>query len=215
MCRMRSGCLCWLFLVVVDIIRYEPPQMTGLPFSAAIPLGRSTTPSAVLAQPFPVVSVNAYSEWIWCMETLITYHMYLSWHCQFTSSLTSHGSLNGVIQFFSSLNQFQVLAFDTKISHFKRWWGILRANKYCWHLSLISIIVFFIKTVQLKTCLWIFPDPNFISNIVILHKYVPVPQMPGFSEENTLSCTLQSRKTFNGPEITLSTRWFGHRNQKD
>ena len=49
---MRSGCLCWLLLVVVDIIRYEPPQMTGLPFSAAIPLGRSTTPSAVLAQPF-------------------------------------------------------------------------------------------------------------------------------------------------------------------
>ena len=29
---------------------------------------------------FVVSSLNTCSEWIWCMETLITYHMYLFWH---------------------------------------------------------------------------------------------------------------------------------------
>ena len=89
---MRNGCLCWLFLVTVDIIRDWLPQVTELPFCTGIELGRCTAPNTVFSQPygkkrssgvlFMASRVNAYSEWIWCTGTLITYHMYLFWHYQ-------------------------------------------------------------------------------------------------------------------------------------
>ena len=61
--------------------------------------------------------VNAYSEWMWCTGTLITYHMYLflTWPGM-TSSLTSHGSNYDITQHFSLISIF-VLSFDTKMSH--------------------------------------------------------------------------------------------------
>ena len=91
-CRMRNALLCWLFLVTVDIVRDWLPQVTELPFCTGIELGRCTAPSTVFSQPygekrlfgvlFMVSRVNAYSEWIWCTGTLITYHIYLFWHDQ-------------------------------------------------------------------------------------------------------------------------------------
>ena len=48
---MRNDCLCWLFLVNVDIIRGWLPQVTALPFWAGIELGRRTAPSTVFSQP--------------------------------------------------------------------------------------------------------------------------------------------------------------------
>ena len=50
--RMRTDCLCWLFLVIVDIIRDWLPQMTELPFGAGIKLGRWSAPSTVFSQPY-------------------------------------------------------------------------------------------------------------------------------------------------------------------
>ena len=89
----RNDCLCWLFLVTVDIIRDWLPQVTELPFYVGIELGCSTAPCTVFLQPydkktrsfrvlFMVSRLNAYSEWIWSMGTLIIYHMYLFWHDQ-------------------------------------------------------------------------------------------------------------------------------------
>ena len=85
--RMRNNCLCRLFLVTVDIIRDWLPQVTVLPFCAGIELGRCTAPSTVFSQPYGKkrslrVNINAYSEWIGCTGTRITYHMYLFWHDQ-------------------------------------------------------------------------------------------------------------------------------------
>ena len=84
--RMRNDCICWLFLVTVDIIRNWLPKVTELPFCKGIELGHCTAPSTVFSQPigkktrsfgviFMVSRVNAYSEWIWCTGTLITYHI--------------------------------------------------------------------------------------------------------------------------------------------
>ena len=84
-CKMMNNCLCWLFLFGVDIIRDYLPQVIELPFCAGIILGRCIIYSTIWKKLsfgviFIVSSVNAYSEWIRCTETLITYHMYLFWH---------------------------------------------------------------------------------------------------------------------------------------
>ena len=50
--RMRNDCLCWLFLVTVDIIRDWLPQVTELCFCAGIELGRCTARSTVFSQPY-------------------------------------------------------------------------------------------------------------------------------------------------------------------
>ena len=50
--RMKDDCLCWLFLVTVDIIRDWLPQVTELPFCASIELGRCSAPSTVFSQPY-------------------------------------------------------------------------------------------------------------------------------------------------------------------
>ena len=70
-----------------------------------------------------VSSVNAASGWIWCMETMITYHIF--------QLLTLHGSLNYVSRHFS-LDLFYSLlglSFDTIMSYFKSRWEISRANR--------------------------------------------------------------------------------------
>ena len=81
-----------------------------------------------------------------------------------TSSLTSHGSVNNITQHFS-LNSFLVSSFDTKMSHLKRRWKVLRVNQYYEKVPFISINVSFGKTVvSMKTFSWIFPHYNFIKN---------------------------------------------------
>ena len=88
--RMRNDYLCWLFLVAVDIIRascrkwlnclfvrvlYWVAAMHQVPwFHNHLAKKRS------FVVPFMVSRVNDLSEWIWCTETLQTYHMYLFWH---------------------------------------------------------------------------------------------------------------------------------------
>ena len=69
--RMRNGCLYWMFLVTVDIIKDWLLQVTELPFSVGVELGRCTAPSTVFSLPygkkrsfvlfFMVSTVNAYS----------------------------------------------------------------------------------------------------------------------------------------------------------
>ena len=82
-----------------------------------------------------------------------------------TSSFTSHRSVNDITQHFS-LNSFLLLSFDTKMSHLKHRWKVLRANQCDGNLPFISINVSFRKTVSLKTFLWIFPHPNFLINTI-------------------------------------------------
>ena len=82
-CRMRNDGLCWFFIVTVDIIRDWLPQVTELPFHALLNWVAVLRPSTVfwhhMAKKwsfgvlFMVSRVKAYSEWIWCMGTLITY----------------------------------------------------------------------------------------------------------------------------------------------
>ena len=171
--RMRNDCLCWLFLVTVDIIRDWLPQGTELPFCAGIELGRYIAPSTVFSQPYgkndhlgsfcgfkskrlfrmKLMHGNAYN---------ISHVPILTWPCM-TSSLTSHGSVNDITQHFS-VNSCLVLSFDTKMSHLKRRWKVSRANQCYGNLPFISINVSFWKTVSLKTFIWIFPYPNFIKN---------------------------------------------------
>ena len=168
--KMRNDCLCWLFLVTVDIIRDWLPQVTEVPFCAGIELGRCTAPSTVFSQPygekrsfgvlFMVSWVNTYSEWIWCTGTLIIYHILILTRPGMTSSLTSDGSVNDITRHFS-LNLFLVLSFETKMFHLKCRWKVLRANQRYGNLPFISINKSFRKTVSLKTFPWLFPHPNF------------------------------------------------------
>ena len=84
--RRSNDCLCWLFLVTVDIIKDWLPQVIELPFCAGIEVDHCTAPSTVFSQPygkkrsfvalFMVSRVNAYSEWTGRTGTLKTYHMY-------------------------------------------------------------------------------------------------------------------------------------------
>ena len=92
--RTRNDCLCWPFLVTVDIIRELLLRVTELPFCAGYCTGslyctkycvfttickKKTWSFGVL---FRVSRVNAQLEWTWCTGTLITYHMYPFWHDQ-------------------------------------------------------------------------------------------------------------------------------------
>ena len=158
--RMMNYCLCWLFLVTVDIIRDWLPPVTELPFV------RVMNWVAVLHQ---VLCFHNHAA-----KTIIWGHFYgfkskhlfrmnlmhgttdnisqipiLTWPGM-TSSLTSHGSVNGTTQNFS-LNSFLVLSFDTKMYHLKRRLKVLRANKCYENLPFISIDVSFRKTISLIT----------------------------------------------------------------
>ena len=90
-CRMRYDYLCWLFLVAVDIIRDQLPQVAELSFLCGyctVSLYRTKwcvrwtiwQKSQSFGVLFMVSRVNTYSKLIWCTETLIPYHMYLFWH---------------------------------------------------------------------------------------------------------------------------------------
>ena len=172
----RNDCLCWLFLVTVDIIRKWLLQVTELPFCTGIELGRCTAPSAVFSQPygkkrsFGVLFYGFKSKRLFRMNLVhgntdnISHVPILPWP-GVTSSLTSHGSVNDITQHFS-LNSVLVLSFDTIISHLKRRWKVLRATQCYGNLPFISINVCFRKTVSLKTFPWIFPHPNFMTNTI-------------------------------------------------
>ena len=86
----------------------------------------------------------------------------LTWPCM-TSSLTSHELVNDITQHFS-LNSVLVISFDTKMSHLKHRWKVLRAKQCYGNLPFIPINASFGKTELLKTFPWIFPHPNFIKN---------------------------------------------------
>ena len=153
-----NGCLCWLFLVPVDIIRDWLPQVTELPFCAGIELGRYTAPSTVFPHPrgktwsFGVLfhGIKGKRQFRVMHGNIdnISHVPILTWPGM-TSSLASHRSVNDITQHFS-LNSFLVLSFDTKMSHLKRRWKVLRANQFYRNLPFISINVSFRKTVSLK-----------------------------------------------------------------
>ena len=136
---MRNGCLCWLLLVTVNIIRDWLPQVTELPLCAGIELGRCTTPSTVFSQPlwqkrsFSGPFHGFKSKRLFRMNLMhrntdnISHVPILTWQGT-TSSLTSHGSINDITQHFS-LNLFLMSSFDTKMSHLKSRRKVLRAIK--------------------------------------------------------------------------------------
>ena len=176
MYMMRYDCLYWLFLVTVDIIRDWLPQATELPFCTGIELGRCTAPSTVFSQPYgkkTIIWGPFYGFKSKCLFIINLMHRntdnisrvpILIWP-GVTSSLTSHGSVNVITQYFS-LNSFLVLSFDTKIAHLKRRRKVLWANQSYGNLSFILINVSFKKPVSLKTFPWIFPHPNFMTKTI-------------------------------------------------
>ena len=140
MYRMGNDCLCWLFLVTVDIISDWLPQGTELPFCAGVELGRCTAPNCVLSWPYGKITIiwgpfyGFKSKRLFRMNLMhgntdnISHVPILTWPGM-TSSLTSHGSVNDVTWHFSR-NCFLMLSFDTKMSHLKRRWKVLRTNQY-------------------------------------------------------------------------------------
>ena len=173
---MTNDCLCWLFLVTADTIRDWFPQGTELPFCTGIDLGRCTAPSTVFSQLYS--KKRSFGDLFYVFKSKRLFRMnlmhgdtdnishvpILTWP-GVTSSLTSHGSVNDITQHFS-LNSFLVPSFDTKMSHLKRRWKVLWANKCYGNLPFILINVSFRKTVSLKTFPWIFPHPKFITNTI-------------------------------------------------
>ena len=143
-------------------------------FCAGIVLGHCTALSTVFSKPFDkmiichpfmVSKVNAYSEWIWCTETLIKYPMYLFWH----DRVWRHYFVTWVGKwhhstFFLKLVSCALIWY--KMSHLRRRQEILRANQCDGNLAFISINVSFRETVPLKTFPWIFPHPNFIKKTI-------------------------------------------------
>ena len=172
--RMGNDCLCWLFLVTVDIIRDWLPQGTELLFGAGVELGRCTVPNCVLSWPYGKITIiwgpfyGFKSKRLFRINLMhgntdnISHVPILTWPCM-TSSLTSHGSVNDITRHFS-WNSFLMLSFDTKMSHLKRRWQVLRANQYQGNLLFTSINVSFRKAVPLKKIPWILPHPNFFKN---------------------------------------------------
>ena len=138
--RMRNDHLGWLFLVTVDIIRDWLPQVTELPFSVGIELGRCIAPSTVFWQPYGEKMIiwgpfyGFKSKHLFRMNLMngntdnISHVPILTWP-DMTSSLTSHGSVNAITQCFA-INSFLVLSFDTKISHLKRRWKNLGRTNF-------------------------------------------------------------------------------------
>ena len=112
--RMRNHRLCWMFLVTVDIIRDWLSQVTELPFCVGIELGRCIAPSTVFWQPYGKKMIiwgpfyGFKSERLFRMNLMhgntdnISHVPILTWPGM-TSSLTSHGSVNGITQHFPSI----------------------------------------------------------------------------------------------------------------
>ena len=77
-----------------------------------------------------------------------------------TSWLTLNGSGNDI-------NQYFFLKFLSGTVKFR--WKSLMANQNCANLHLVSVKLSFKKTSSLKTFLWIFPHPNFMTNTITFH----------------------------------------------
>ena len=171
--RMRNGCPCWLFPVTVDIIRHWLSQVTELPFLCWSPYCTKNCVFTTIWQKwsFGVPFHGFKGKRLFRMNRVhgntdnISHIPILTWPGM-TSSFTSHGSVNDITQHFP-LNSFLVLSFDTKMSHLKRLWKVLRANQFYKNLPFISVNVSFRETVSLKTFPWIFSHPNFIKNTLI------------------------------------------------
>ena len=87
-CKMRNSYLRWLILVSVDVIRDKLHKWLDWLLCRHCTRSLHGTNCHVYStickkrsfRFFRVSSVNLLSKWIWCMETLITYHMHLFWH---------------------------------------------------------------------------------------------------------------------------------------
>ena len=158
--RMMNYCLCWLFLFTVDIIRDWLPPVTELPFVRVmnwvavlhqVLCFHNHMAKTIIWGPF----YGFKSKHLFRMNLMhgttdnISQIPILTWPGM-TSSLTSHGSVNGTTQNFS-LNSFLVLSFDTKLYHLKRRLKVLRVNQCYENLPFISINVSFRKTISLIT----------------------------------------------------------------
>ena len=112
-----------------------------------------------------VSRIKAPSEWIWCTWPLKTYHMYLFWHDHVCRHRLRHcvGKWHHSAFFLKFVSCVRI---DTKMSHLKRRWKVLRANQCYGNLPFISINVSFRKTPSLKTFPWIFPYLNFTINTI-------------------------------------------------
>ena len=156
--KMGSDCLCCLFLVTVDIMRAWLPHVTE--FCTGVELGRCTAPRSVFSQPYGkrAITWGAFygfkNKRLFRMNLLhgntdnISHVPILTWPSM-TSSITSHGSVNDITWHFS-WNSFLMLSFDTKMSHLRRQWKVLRANQYYGNLPFIAIDMLFRKTIPLK-----------------------------------------------------------------
>ena len=176
---MGNDCLCWLFLVTVDIIRDWLPQVTELPFCKGIEFGSLYCTKycvfTTIWQKTPIILGPFYgikSKRLFRMNLMhgntdnISHVPILTWPCV-TSSPTAHGSVNDITKDFS-LNFFLVLSFDTKMSHLKRRWKVLWTNQCHGNLPFILINVSFRKTVSLKTYSLIFLHINFMTNTITI-----------------------------------------------
>ena len=173
--RMQNDCLCWLFLVAVDIIRDKLPQETEMPFVwalywVAVPrqvlcLFNHMTKNLIIWGPF----YGSKNKHLFRMKLMLGNTENISRVSiltlpGMTSSLTSHGSVNDITRHFS-LNSFLLLSVDTEHFHLKHRWKIVRANQYYGFFFFISINVSFGKTLPLKKFLWTFSHPDFIKTL--------------------------------------------------
>ena len=109
--RTRNDCLCWLFLVTVDIFRDMLLQVIELPFCACIVLGHCSAPITVFSQPHgknTIIRCPYYDfkyKRLFRMSLMhgntdnISHVPILTWPGM-TSSLTSHWSVNDFTQYF-------------------------------------------------------------------------------------------------------------------
>ena len=173
--RMKNDCLCWVFLVTVDIIRDRLPHVTGCVFVRVLNwvaelhqvlcFHNHMAKNDHLGTFYGIKSKRLFRMNMMHGNTDNISHVPILTKIGMTSSLTSHGSVDDITQHFF-LNSFLVLSFDTKISHLKRRWKDLRANQSYGNLPFISSNVSFGITVSPKTFPWIFPHPNFIKNTI-------------------------------------------------
>ena len=178
-CRMKNDCLCWLFLVAVYTIHeglYATSDWTAFLWGYRTGLLHCTK-----YRVFLTIWQKKITWWyfLWFQDKTPNQNESDArkhwWHITCTycdmigmaSSLTSHGSVNDITQYFS-LNSFHVLSIDIKTSHLRCRWEILMANHCYGNLPFVSINVSFRQTVSLKTFPWIFPHPNFIKNTITL-----------------------------------------------
>ena len=138
--------------------------MTELPLWAGIVLGLSTAPSTVFSQPFGKKRSFGFKS-----KILITMNLMYRYTENISHVLNTGFDVTWVGKWHHStfsLNPFLVLCFDTKMSHVRRRWKILRANQCYGNLPSVSINVIFRETVPPKTFPWIFPHTNVIKNII-------------------------------------------------